>query len=147
MKQKQILSNVALFGLLVVIGVLYAGAGAMKVSGDAQMIQRLSELGYGDTWRLFIGITELVGVAGLAWSRTRLSALICLWPYAIGGLALHIGHHHGIDRLLPAVIVAAGVPLAALLHVRRTCCSPEREPGAKQASLRTQFRWPCLKAG
>lgn len=126
MKHVNVMGTVAYVGLLMVVGFAYAGAGLLKVAGDAQMVQRLSELGFGDSWRVFIGTTELLGVAGLVWSRTRLAALICLWPYAIGGVALHIGHHHGIDRLLPAVIAAVGVPLAAWLHVRRTCCSPQR---------------------
>ncbi len=99
-------------GLLVVIGLIFGSAGLMKTFSEPAMVQRMNDIHFGGAWRYFIGITELAGVVALCFRPLRATALLCLWPYAIGGLALHIGFGHPASRLLPAVVASILIPLA-----------------------------------
>ena len=72
------------------MALIYGAAGLMKVTATPELVAHLNELHFNSAWRLFIGITELLGVVGLLLPRTRALALLCLWPCVIGGLALHI---------------------------------------------------------
>lgn len=94
------------------IAFIYGSAGAMKTFAAPEMVAHLDELHFHTPWRLFIGITELLGVVGLLWPRTRGWALLCLWPYAIGGLALHISFSDPVSRIVSAVAAAILVPIA-----------------------------------
>ncbi len=106
-------TRVPLWASLLLVTLLYGGAGLLKVASEAQMIARLHEIGFGASWRYFIGVTELLGVLALALPRLRRIALLLLWPYGVGGLAIHIAHGHGFDP--SAVLASLVVPLALYL--------------------------------
>ena len=108
---KKYLLHISL-GLLAFI---YCNAGAMKTFGAPEMVAHLNELHINTAWRVFIGITELLGVIGIFWPRTRAVALLCLWPYAIGGLALHVSYADTVAHIIPAVVAAILVPMALSL--------------------------------
>lgn len=114
-------SCIAQLVCLVVIALIFGGAGVLKVIGEPTMVQRLADLGFGTPWRLFIGITELLGVLAITVCRLRPLALICLWPYAIGGLALHISHGHDLARMAPAIAGSLVIPTYFMLRARTAC--------------------------
>jgi DoxX-like family len=102
--------------VLVVIGVVYGAAGAQKIFGAKQMVERMQGMGYGTMWRRLIGATEVLGVAALFVAQLRALSLVLLLPYAIGGLAVHMSHHHSfIERDLPAVAMMVLIPVALYL--------------------------------
>jgi hypothetical protein len=114
-------NRIALYAVLVVISLLFTGAGAMKVLGTQEMVNNMNAIGYGTNWRLFIGIAELLGVVGLWLPRTRALALLLLWPFAVGGWAVHISHNHPfLEKQLLAVIVSALIPVALWIDGRLT---------------------------
>ncbi len=90
---------------------IHGSAVAMKTFAAPEMVAHLNEFHFNSTWRLFIGIIELLGVAGLLLPRTRDLALVCLWPYTPGGLALHISYADSVARIIPAVVAAVLVPI------------------------------------
>ncbi len=102
-------------GLLVVIGLIFGSAGLMKTFSEPAMVQRMNDIHFGGAWRYFIGITELAGAAALCFLPLRATALLCLWPYAIGGVAVHIAFGHPALRLVPAVVAGIMIPLALWL--------------------------------
>jgi DoxX-like family len=112
-------NRIALYVVLAVLSLLFAGAGAMKVIGTTEMINNMNAIGYDTNWRLFIGITELLGVVGLWLPRTRALALVLLWPYAVGGLAVHISYGHPfLERQSSAVVASLLIPVALWLDGR-----------------------------
>jgi hypothetical protein len=63
-----------------------------------------------------IGTLELVGVIGLWIAPLRALALVCLLPFAIGGLAAHIVlKHNFIKRDLPSVFMFILIIIALVL--------------------------------
>ena len=103
-------------GLVVTLGaliIIYGAAAFMKLTGNAAMAERLSEAGFGGSWPLFIGATELAGTVALFIPQLRRLALLCLWPYAVGGLAVHMSYGH--ERLYPGIIASLLVPLCLWL--------------------------------
>jgi hypothetical protein len=109
-------NRIALYATLAVVSTIFAAAGGMKVAGDVAMADRMNAIGYDANWRLFIGLTELLGVVGLWIPRTRALALFLLWPYGIGGLAVHISHAHPFD--ISSVAVNVLIPVALWLDGR-----------------------------
>lgn len=105
--------NYLLWGALGVLSLIYGGAALMKLTREPAMAARLDELGFGGWWPTFIGVTELMGVSALFVPKLRRLALIGLWPYAVGGLALHMSYGH--ERLYPGIIASLLVPLCLWL--------------------------------
>ena len=103
----------ALFAALGAVFFICAGAAVMKLTGDAGIVTRLDELGFGDNWRYFIGTAEIVGAPAIFVPRLRRLALLCLWPFAVGGLALHIGFGH--ESISPAIIASLVIPVSLWL--------------------------------
>jgi uncharacterized membrane protein YphA (DoxX/SURF4 family) len=101
--------------LLIVIGFIFGSAGLMKTFSEPGMVERMNSIHFGTAWRYFIGVTELLGVAALFHRSLRATALLCLWPYAVGGLAVHIAFGHPVSRLVPAVIAGLLIPIALWL--------------------------------
>lgn len=81
-----------------------------KLLAEPQRAERRAELGFGRGWLVLIGATELAGAAGIGVRRTRVAALIGLWPCAMGGQALPIGQAHTWERWGPSAIVALFIP-------------------------------------
>ena len=85
----------------------------MKLTGDPDMAARLKEMNFGDAWRYFIGGTKIIGVVGLFIPQVRRAAMLCLWPYAVAGLALHMSYGH--ERIYPGIIASLLIPLGLWL--------------------------------
>ncbi|TAE32885.1 MAG: DoxX family protein [Cytophagales bacterium] len=105
--------QIIVYGLLGLISLIFVVAGGLKTFSAKEMVDNMSAIGYGSNWQRFIGITELIGVIGLWIPRFRALALVLLWPYAVGGLAVHISHGHSFwERSSLAALVSLLIPLA-----------------------------------
>ncbi|GAA0743397.1 DoxX family protein [Gaetbulibacter jejuensis] len=72
-------------------------ASLFKVFQKQSMMENMSNFGFGKTWTLFIGYSELLGVIGLIvglWVH-KVKNLSTLWllPFAIGALITHFAHN------------------------------------------------------
>lgn len=103
--------------LLVAIGLIYLAASALKLLSIPSMVTNLAEMNFEGRWRYFIGITELIGVAGLMVYRLRPLALVALWPYAAGGFALHLAFDHDPSRMAPAIAAFILIPIALAIDL------------------------------
>lgn len=102
-----------LFVSLGIICVIYASAAIMKLTGEPNMAARLNELNFAGNWIYFIGLTEFIGAPAIFVPKLRRIALLCLWPYAIAGLALHMSFGH--ERLYPGIIASLLIPISLWL--------------------------------
>ncbi len=101
---------------LVVISLVYASAGFMKVRGQEPMKSRMEEMNNGGYVRIAIGVLEIIGVIGIWLPATRPLALVCLLPFSIGGLAAHIALKHNFrERNIPAVLMIVLIVIALWL--------------------------------
>ena len=72
-------------------------ASLFKVFQKQSMMENMSNFGFGKTWTLFIGYSELLGVIGLIiglWMH-KVKNLSTLWllPFAIGALMTHFAYN------------------------------------------------------
>jgi uncharacterized membrane protein YphA (DoxX/SURF4 family) len=58
-------ANVATWALQVVLAFMFAGAGALKLTGDPTMVDLFAEVGAGQWLRYFVGAAEVAGAVGL----------------------------------------------------------------------------------
>lgn len=102
-----------LYGTLGVLATIYGMAALMKLTKNPAMAARLEEAGFAGSWPLFIGVTELAGTVAMFIPKLRRLALLGLWPYAVGGLAVHMSYGH--ERLYPGIIASLLIPLCLWL--------------------------------
>jgi putative oxidoreductase len=107
--------RIALYATLGLLSLIFLMAGGMKTIGTDEMIKNMNAIGYGSGWRVFIGITELLGVVGLWVPRCRGLALGLLWPYAVGGIAVHVSHG---QPYAAAAVASVLIPVALWLDGR-----------------------------
>lgn len=72
-------------------------ASLFKVFQKQNMMENMSNFGFGKIWTLFIGYGELLGVVGLVvgfWMH-QVKNLSAIWllPFAIGALMVHFAHN------------------------------------------------------
>jgi len=99
--------------LCIALAVLFAYAGATKLASGEAVVQRFQAWGYSDAFRLFIGICELCGAAGLLIPRLALSACAGLAGILLGAVCTHWAHGESGGL---ALITLGLVVLAALLR-------------------------------
>jgi hypothetical protein len=78
------------------------------------MMQGMEAFGFGESWTLFIGVAETLGVAGLLagifFPAVRNLAVLWLLPFAIGAFTMHMAHHHGpADYKESVICIVLGV--------------------------------------
>lgn len=95
MDHRAILHWIAFCGFTYIFGY----AGLYKIIRKPDMMEGMASLGFNGTWTLFIGTTEMLGVAGLLagifYPAVKNLAVLWLLPFAIGAFTMHMGHHHG----------------------------------------------------
>ena len=101
----------------VTAAVVFAVAGAMKITGHPMSLKTRDRLGVSPgRWRS-IGVLELCGVAGaligLAYPPLGIAALTGLLLLSIGALGFHVGKRDPLQEAAPAVF-AFLVTIAAL---------------------------------
>ncbi|WP_308993441.1 DoxX family protein [Mariniflexile litorale] len=72
-------------------------ASIFKVFQKQSMMENMRDFGFGQTWTLFIGYAELLGVFGLIFGiwihQIKNISTIWLLPFAIGALMVHFAHN------------------------------------------------------
>jgi len=88
---------------------IFGKAGLLKVIEDRHMIDGMQSIGFGLQGSLLIGWIEVLGaaimLAGIRYPALRISAMLFLWPVAIGALAIHISRHDPLGELYESLIV------------------------------------------
>ena len=131
--------NIATWLLTVPLAALFLLAGAGKFGAEA--VANFERFGYGDAFRVFIGIAELAGAMGLLVPRLATWAAAGLVVIMAGAVYTHIAV--GISIAFPAVV---GVLLAALSVLRHgTALRPSslRSPAAGAADSSGTSRRPA----
>ena len=75
---------------------LFGYASLFKVFRKQSMIDGMRDLGFNETWTLFIGYGELLGVIGLLIGiqhhQIKNVSILWLFPFAIGALMVHFAY-------------------------------------------------------
>lgn len=110
------IESIVFYVVLGIISLIYLIAGAQKLIGKEPMKSRMQEMNNGGIIMRIIGILEIFGVFGLWIASIRPLALICLLPFAVGGLAAHIVLKHNFrERNIPAVLMIILIIIALVL--------------------------------
>lgn len=105
--------------VLGVITAVFLAAGLLKVFNTPEMTVNMSELHMGGKTMFVIGFTEVLGAVGLWLRRTRLWALLGLYSYAVGALAMHLAFQHDFfAKALESFLMVVLIPVALLLDER-----------------------------
>lgn len=96
--------SIGLWVIQIVLATQFAGAGLMKLSGDAVMVDMFAEIGAGQWFRHLVGALELAGAIGL---------LVPRWcgPAALGLAGVMTG------ATLTNVLVLAESPVLPLVYL------------------------------
>lgn len=109
-------AQILFYVIIALISLVYSIAGFQKIRGKEPMKSRMEEMNQGGKIMLAIGITEILGVVALWIPSLRALSLLCLMPFAIGGLAGHIVLKHNFkERNIPAVLMIILIIVALLL--------------------------------
>lgn len=96
---------------------IFGYAGLYKIFGESAMMEGMAEIGFGTTFTFLIGLAETAGVAGIIagfyYRPVRIVAILCLIPFAIGALTVHLSYHHPISVYLNSLLVSI-LPLVIL---------------------------------
>jgi hypothetical protein len=80
---------------------LFGKASLLKVFQVPAMMKGMETLGFGKTWTLLIGYSELIGVIGLIaglWiHEIRNASVIFLFLFSVGALMVHFAHRDYSD--------------------------------------------------
>ncbi|HMP91751.1 MAG TPA: DoxX family protein [Phnomibacter sp.] len=75
---------------------LFGYASLFKVFQKQNMMEGMQSLGFGRTWTLLIGYSELLGVigliVGLRFHQVKNISVLWLFPFAVGALMVHFAH-------------------------------------------------------
>jgi putative oxidoreductase len=102
--------------LQVVLGLAFLAAGGAKLAGVQQFVDLFDKIGFGQWFRYFTALCEIVGGALLFWPKTVLPAVALLCCVMIGATITHLSVTH--DN--PADAVVLFVLLAALAWLRKS---------------------------
>jgi putative oxidoreductase len=109
---------VAAFLVRPLLALMMLGASVPKLTGDPQMVQMFRDIGGGEPLRLFVGLAEAVGAAGLLVPRFgRLAALGLVTLLAGAGITNVVILHD--SPLVPMVLGAAAAFVAWAQRRRR----------------------------
>ena len=103
------------WALLGLSSLQFGAVGLLKVVGFAPLYQQLAELHISHGLGVFIGVAEVLGVAGLWTRRTRGVALLGLLTLAVCAIAVHFGAGVALSKAIPALI--ATLVLVVLLYL------------------------------
>ena len=101
--------------LAILLGVVFAAAGAAKLGGMEAPAANFARFGYA-TWFLYlIGLLEFVaGVGMLVPKFTRYAALV-LFPVMLGAIGTHLVHDP-VEAMLPAFVLLVLVEIVAWFY-------------------------------
>lgn len=90
-------------------------AGLPKIFDYGTMIERMQGRGFGREWSMFIGICEVLGGIAILIPPLRSTALILLFPFAVGALTVHLAAGEPMLRYYKALSISVLIPIALLL--------------------------------
>ncbi len=106
---------VLMWGAILWIAYTFIYAGLPKIFDYGTMIERMQVRGFGREWSLFIGICEVLGGIAILIPPLRSTALILLFPLAIGALTVHLAAGEPMLRYYKALSISVLIPIALLL--------------------------------
>lgn len=101
--------------LQVVLGLAFLAAAGGKLAGVQQFVDLFDKIGFGQWFRYFTALCEIVGGALLFWPKTVLPAVALLCCVMVGAAIAHLSVTH--DN--PADAVVLFTLLATLAWLRR----------------------------
>ncbi len=111
--------TIAVWVVSVLLALEFAGSGITKLIGLDQPVQVFHHLGFGDSFRLFIGAAEVAGALGLLVPRLRFWAAAGLSIIMIGALVMHVRAGDPVAKMAPAAISLVLLVLTARSTRRR----------------------------
>ncbi len=76
--------------LRLLLAALFIASGSMKLSGNPDVVHAFERLGWGQWFRILIGVCEVVGAAGLLFSPLAALAGLGLAAIMVGAVASHL---------------------------------------------------------
>lgn len=77
--------------LEVLLGLFIAiGSGLPKLFGESTAVEMFDDIGWGDWFRYFVGVVEILGGIGLTWPRTTRLAAIGLCCVMVGAVVANV---------------------------------------------------------
>lgn len=101
--------------LQVVLGLAFLAAGGAKLAGAQQFVDLFDKIGFGQWFRYFTALCEIVGGVLLFWPKTVLPAVALLCCVMVGAAITHLSVTHDS----PADAVVFFVLLATLAWLRK----------------------------
>lgn len=107
--------TVAIWGLRVLLGLLFLAAAVMKLSGQPQMIAEFQQIGLGQWFRYFTGALEAAGAIAILAPRVSLLGALTLLLVDVGAFFAQVAILH-MDWVHTIVI---GALLGVLIYLQR----------------------------
>lgn len=115
---------VALWGLQVLLALLFLAAGIPKLAGNPNWIARFARYGYPDNFYRLVGVVEVLGALALLIPRTAAYSAAVLIVVMIGATITHALHSEAFR--VPITLVLA-ILLGIVAYARRP--NFKRPPG------------------
>jgi uncharacterized membrane protein YphA (DoxX/SURF4 family) len=112
------LKLIVVWVLRLLLAVLFAIQGVLKLSGSPGWISRFSGWGYPDHFYLAVGVAELLGAIGLLIPRLASFGALVLLVVMLGATATHVVHREP-QAITTLVLLALLVTVLAMRNGRR----------------------------
>ena len=109
------LKTIGFWALKLVLAALFLLAGCTKLAGAPAMIEVFEQVGFGQWFRYFTGLLEVVGALLLLWPATTALGALALLAVSIGAAVAQLLVLH--EDVIHAIVLA--VPLAAIAWFHR----------------------------
>jgi len=115
--------SIVVWILRLLLAVLFAIQGIIKLNGSPVWISRFSGWGYPDHFYLAVGVAELLGAIGLLIPRLAKFGALVLAVVMIGATVTHVVHRE--PQVMTTLVILALLVAVLAMHNRRL-----REPRA-----------------
>ena len=109
------LKTIGFWALKLVLAGLFLFAGGAKLAGVPAMVEVFEQVGFGQWFRYFTGVVEVVGALLLLWPVTTALGAVMLLAVSIGAALAQLLVLH--EDVIHAIVLA--VPLAAIAWFHR----------------------------
>ncbi len=96
--------NTVVWGLTALLALVFLLAASGKVTGNAQAVEGFHRDGLSDSFRLFVGVAEIVGALGLLVPAAASLAGTGLALVMVGATVIHLAHGEAPHALVTAVL-------------------------------------------
>jgi hypothetical protein len=112
----------ATIALSVILAVVFIATAVPKLTGQAQMRERMAHLGVSEGLTRVIGVLELVGAAGLVvglyWAPAGIAAAVGLVLLMIGAAIYHLRARDAVGVVATPVVFALATAAVLVLHLQ-----------------------------